>query len=109
MVVLDVGLGTHDAHVPFAVCCVQNLLHSKMMHKVNHRVALVLFGTNNTSNEPHAESAAQGDSSQYVDITTMVPMGYPDGETLRHLHTGKSYIPQNIMNHDFTYFRCRQH
>lgn len=69
----------------------QSLLpDAQMLSRPNSDLALVYFGTFNTSNELHDEASMAGDPTQYCHISVVHPLQRPGLSMLRSLRQGGS-------------------
>ncbi|PRW50808.1 ATP-dependent DNA helicase 2 subunit KU80 [Chlorella sorokiniana] len=86
VLLLDVGPRMHP-HLAHAARALADLLTSKMWHRPRDEAALFLYGSSTTRNAVAEEMAAAGEEGQYEGIEELHPMGPPDGQYLRTLHS----------------------
>lgn len=75
-----------------------SFLHSRMMHKPHHEVALLFFGTATTKNDVAQEFAQAGAPDQYQNISVMEDLCIPD---MGFLQTASEYNSQESAHGDF--------
>ncbi|KAK9840417.1 hypothetical protein WJX74_009567 [Apatococcus lobatus] len=77
LLLLDVGPSMHSS-LEYAEKALSGYIHAKMLNKPSHEVALIYFGTSDTSNQLNTEMAASGDDDQYQFITYDQELRPPD-------------------------------
>ncbi|KAK9809762.1 hypothetical protein WJX73_003919 [Symbiochloris irregularis] len=81
VLLLDVGPFTHPA-LAFAIQAASTFVLSKILNKPQHELAIVLYGTEGTSNPLQEEMAADGEPDQFTCITVLQPLSLPDQSLL---------------------------
>ncbi|KAG7667367.1 hypothetical protein Ndes2526B_g04120 [Nannochloris sp. 'desiccata'] len=72
-------------HIPYLRRAVLTFLHSKLVYKKSHEIAIVLYGTRGTSNLVHDEAIAENPANfaEYTNIITLEKMHKPTFATMK--------------------------
>ncbi|KAL6749574.1 hypothetical protein V8C86DRAFT_3145089, partial [Haematococcus lacustris] len=91
---VDVGESMHS-HLPAVSQFLFRTMEAKLLHKPSHEIAVVLYGSDVTRNEPHDEAAARGDQEQNMNVQVLRGLCVPDLEgmkALRQLEPGHGQV-----------------
>jgi len=84
-------------YIPYLRRAVLTFLHSKLIHKKGHEVAIVLFGTRGTNNLVHDEAIAKDPANvfEYSNIVTFKNMNEPTFETMKEVDQAFTKISES--------------
>jgi hypothetical protein len=84
-------------HLPYLRRAVLTYLHSKVLYKIRHEVAIVFFGTRGTSNLVHDDAVAADPANinEYTNIVTLEKMHKPTLTTLTSFDQVMSKLTEN--------------